>query len=69
MSEAVTMGKLREALRKVVLWAECCSAKLSPQDRLQLNWTALNEARAILKNETPDESLTALDEAIAAVQR
>lgn len=38
---------LIEALRKVIIWAECVSARVS--DRSDLNWRYLNEAREVLE--------------------
>lgn len=38
--------RLREALRKCVLWAECVSMKL--ENRNEINWTYLNDAREAL---------------------
>lgn len=41
---------LVEALRKAILWAEACSFRI--EDREQLNWTYLNEARAVYATAT-----------------
>ncbi len=37
--------ELVEALRKAILWAECCSGRLDTREGL--NWSSLNKARAV----------------------
>ena len=40
--------KLKEALRKAILWAEGASTRIT--DRENINWTYLNEAREALQS-------------------
>ena len=40
--------RLAVALRRAILWAECCSGLLSGEQRAELNWQTLEEARAAL---------------------
>lgn len=39
-------AELVEGLRRVILWAECASAKM--ESRENINWTYLNDGRAAL---------------------
>jgi hypothetical protein len=40
---------LREQLRVMTQWAECCSMKLPAEVREDINWTALEKSREMLK--------------------
>lgn len=40
--------ELVEGLRKAILWAECCSSRIKGDERDNINWTYLNDARKIL---------------------
>lgn len=41
--------RLKEALRKAILWGECVSNRID-KERDQINWAYLNEAREALKD-------------------
>jgi hypothetical protein len=41
--------QLVESLRKTVAWAECCSMRLSQEEREQLNWRDIEAARKMLE--------------------
>jgi hypothetical protein len=45
---AARVAELEETLRRVLGWAEAGSAALPVEKRVALNWSALEEARAIL---------------------